>query len=162
VTGKVGVEDEFYEGADVNRNPAMTTVLEVAHPECADEVLADEVVVLNVETGIYFSMRGLAAALWRDLAAGHRVEELAHHADEQGYGAQRVTEFVSELIRRGLMRPSSHPPAAGVLSSAALLQAGSAELIFEVYEDMQDLILSDPIHDVDESMGWPHRTAEHA
>ena len=39
---------------------AVTTVLEVARPACADEVLADEVVVLNVETGIYFSMRGSA------------------------------------------------------------------------------------------------------
>jgi hypothetical protein len=139
----------------------MMAALEVAHPECAAEVLADEVVVLNVETGIYFSLRGLAATLWQDLAAGHRVEELAQHADEHGYGAERVIEFSSELTGRGLMRPASRPPVAGNPASLTLLQTGSAELIFEVYEDMQDLILSDPIHDVDEARGWPHRKAEH-
>jgi hypothetical protein len=140
---------------------ATTTVLEVARPACADEVLADEVVVLNVETGIYFSLRGLAATLWQDLAAGHRVEELTRLAEEHGYGAGRVTGFVSELTRHGLMRPASRPAVAGEPGSAEVLKSGSPALVFEVYEDMQDLILSDPIHDVDESLGWPHRNAEH-
>ena len=56
---------------------ATTTVLEIARPACATEVLADEVVALNVETGVYCSLRGLAVPLWHDLAAGHPVEELA-------------------------------------------------------------------------------------
>jgi hypothetical protein len=36
-----------------------------------------------------------------------------------------------------------------------LLADGAREIVFEIYEDMQDLILSDPIHDVDETIGWP-------
>ncbi len=141
---------------------APETALEVVRPACADEVLEGEVVVLNVETGVYFSLRGLASELWRDLAAGHRVEKLARLADDHGYGAERVTAFVCELTRHGLMRPASRPPVAGEPGSAALLKVESPALIFEVYEDMQDLILSDPIHDVDESAGWPHRDANQA
>jgi hypothetical protein len=134
---------------------AMTTVLEIARPDCAAEVLQDEVVVLNVETGMYFSMRGLAVALWHDLAAGYSVEELARHANGHGDGAERVTEFAEQIIRHGLMRPSPPRPVAGEMASTGLLADGAPKIVFEVYDDMQDLILSDPIHDVDETTGWP-------
>jgi len=140
----------------------MTTVLEVARPECAAEVLSDEVVALNVTTGIYLSMRGLGAALWKDLAAGHPVETLAECAREHGAGAEAVTEFAAQLTRHGVMRAGTAQPAAGGPSSQELLRNGSHEIVLEVFDDLQDLILSDPIHDVDESRGWPHRPAEHA
>jgi hypothetical protein len=134
---------------------AMTTVLEIARPDCAAEVLQDEVVALNVETGIYVSMRGLAVSLWHDLAAGYSVEELARHANGDGDGAERVTEFAAQITRHGLMRPCPPRPVASEMASTRLLADGVPEIVFEVYEDMQDLILSDPIHDVDETMGWP-------
>jgi hypothetical protein len=140
----------------------MTTVLEIARPECAAEVLDDEVVALNVESGIYFSMRGLAAVLWQDLAAGQPVETLAECARGHSAGAEAVTDFAVQLTRHGLMRAGTAQPAAGGPSSRELLRSGTHEIVLEVFEDMQDLILSDPIHDVDESMGWPHRAAEHA
>ena len=143
-------------------DPAMTTVLQVARPECAAEVLDGEVVALNVESGIYFSMRGLAAALWQDLAAGQPVETLAECARAHGAGAEAVTVFAAQLTRHGLMRIVTAQPAAGRPSSSELLRSGTHEIVFEVFEDMQDLILSDPIHDVDESLGWPHRAAQHA
>jgi hypothetical protein len=133
----------------------MTTVLELAQPECAAEILEDEVVALNVQTGIYFSMRGLSAALWHDLAAGHPVETLARHAHERGDSAERVADFAAQITRYGLMRPGPSRPVAGELASIELLRGGKQEIVFEVYEDMQDLILSDPIHDVDETVGWP-------
>lgn len=142
-------------------SPDASTVLELARPQCAAEVLGDEVVALNVETGIYFSMRGLAATLWHDLAAGCPVETLAGHARDQGGSGERVTDFAAQLTQHGLMRPAAPRPFAAELASTALFRGGQA-IVFEVYEDMQDLILSDPIHDVDETMGWPARQAQQA
>jgi hypothetical protein len=135
------------------------TVLEVARPECATEVLEEEVVALNVETGIYISMRGLCAALWHDLEAGHPVEMLAEHAQQQGDRAERVTEFADQVRRHGLMRVSAPRPAVGGFASTEMLRGGTQETLFEVYDDMQDLILSDPVHDVDDA-GWPARKAQ--
>jgi hypothetical protein len=134
---------------------ALTTVLEIARPDCAAEVLQDEVVALNVETGNYFSMRGLAVALWHDLAAGYSVEELTRHAHRHGDGAERVTEFAAQMTRHGLMRSCPPRPITGEMVSKGLLEDGTPDIVFEVYEDMQDLILSDPIHDVDVTVGWP-------
>jgi hypothetical protein len=138
----------------------MSTVLEVARPQCAAEVLEDEVVALNVESGVYFSMRGLAAALWGDLATGHPVETLAERAREHGADGGLVTDFADQLTRYGLMRAGTSQPIAGAPASDELLRGQKHEIVFEVFEDMKDLILSDPIHDVDESMGWPHRAEQ--
>jgi hypothetical protein len=136
----------------------VSTVLEVARPECAVDVLSDEVVALNVATGVYFSMRGLAAALWHDLAAGHPVEALVEQARRVGGSGERVAGFAEQVQRHGLMRVSSAPPTADAdLASAQLLAGEPESLVFEVYEDMRDLILSDPIHDVDEQSGWPRK-----
>jgi len=140
----------------------MTTVLEVARPECAAEVLDDEVVALNVESGIYFSIRGLAAGLWKDLAAGHPVETLTECARVHGAADGAVTDFAAQLTQHGLMRAGTAQPAAGEPATRELLRTGTHEIVFEVFEDMQDLILSDPIHDVDESKGWPHRAGKRA
>ena len=38
-----------------------------------------------------------------------------------------------------------------------LLQPGVRGIVFEIFEDMKDLILSDPLHDVDPAAGWPSK-----
>jgi hypothetical protein len=139
-----------------------THVLEMAEPECAAELLADEVVALNVATGIYFSMRGLAAALWHDLAAGRPVEGLAEEAQRLGQLEGSVADFARQLEDHGLMRAAAPRPFAGESATALLLRRGPGAIVFEVYHDMQDLILSDPIHDVDETVGWPARQVNSA
>ena len=130
-------------------------VLEVATPACAADDIGDEVVALNVETGIYFSIRGLGAALWRDLAAGHPAERLAALARDAAGSDAAILSFVEQVREHGLMRQSARPPADGEPESAALLRGGDHELVFEVYGDLQDLLLSDPIHDFDPVVGWP-------
>ena len=64
-------------------------VLEVAKPDCVADDFGGEVVVLNLISGVYFSLRDLAAAVWRDLAAGHPVESLIA-------GISRIDEQIAE------------------------------------------------------------------
>lgn len=137
-------------------------MLEIARPQCAAEVLDGEVVALNVSSGIYVSIRGLGAALWADLAAGHPVETLADCARAHGADAQAVVGFAERLTEHGLMRLSTNQASAAEPTSGDVLRGGHREIIYEVFDDMQDLILSDPIHDVDESKGWPHQANERA
>jgi hypothetical protein len=53
------------------------------------------------------------------------------------------------------MRPCPPRRVDSEMASTEMLADGAQDIVFEVYEDMQDLILSDPIHDVDETIGWP-------
>lgn len=133
-----------------------TTVLEIAAPQCVAQEFEGEVIVLNLTSGTYYSLRDLGAALWRDLVAGHPVESLAALAAGSLGGIQPVVDFAANMEAQGLLRPASSPttPVEEPLLVAALAN-GTSDLIFEIYEDMQSLFLLDPVHEVDETRGWP-------
>jgi len=132
-------------------------VFEVAKPDCVADDFDGEVVVLNLVSGVYFSLRDLAAAVWRDLAAGHSVGSLISgicRVDAR-IAAATVT-LIDNFEQTGLMRQASpRPVETAEPESITLIRTGEARLTVESFEDMKDLILSDPIHDADERMGWP-------
>ncbi len=135
------------------------TVVEIATPRCAAEDFDGEVVALNIDTGIYCSMRGVGADVWRDLAAGHAVEDLASHAPSASQ-SQALHDFVATLVSHGLVRAAAGAAAPeGAPRSAALLATGQPVAI-EVFEDMKSLVLLDPIHETDEDQGWPVKRAD--
>jgi hypothetical protein len=131
--------------------------LEVATPDCVADDFGGEIVVLNAVTGIYFSLTDLAAAVWRDLAAGHPVESIIGGISSvDGRIGEAAANFIEDLERAGLMRPTSqHPVERAAPESVALVNNGETRLTIQGFEDMKDLILADPIHDVDGQLGWP-------
>jgi hypothetical protein len=137
------------------------TVLEIAAPACAAQDFDGEIVALNLSNGIYCSFRDLAVALWRDLAAGHPVETLAALLAPALGGTQAVQDFTARITEQGLMRPAENTAvpngqALGEPQVATALAAGTTPaLTFEVFEDMKNLLLFDPVHEVDEVKGWP-------
>jgi hypothetical protein len=136
---------------------AQHTVLEIAAPQCAAQDFEGEIIALNLSTGTYCSLRELGAALWRDLAAGHPVEALAALASGSLGSPQPVLDFAAQAVAQGLMRPAADA-AAPVIGPqlAGALADGQKNLVFEVHEDMKTLILLDPVHEVDETRGWPN------
>jgi hypothetical protein len=137
---------------------SQKTILEIAAPNCVAQDFEGEIIALNLARGTYYSLRGLAAVLWRDLAAGHPVETLAALAADRLGGTQPVLDFVANATTHGLMQPVSNAatPLAEPRLVQALAGAGTAELVFEVFDDMNSLILLDPVHEVDEKRGWPN------
>lgn len=135
----------------------QSTVLEIAAPQCAAQDFDGEIVALNMTNGLYCSFRDLGAVLWRDLAAGHAVETLAELSAPALGGTQAVSDFAACIVAEGLMRPATGatPPQAEPRTAAALAAGTSPALTFEVFEDMKNLLLFDPVHEVDEVKGWP-------
>jgi len=131
--------------------------LEVASPDCIADDFDGEIVVLSIASGVYFSLRDLAGAVWRDLASGHVPSDLVAgiRAVDAELGS-RAGAFIAQIEQHGLMRrrdPGDRPPTGA--ESLALARDGHRGLVLETYEDMKDLILTDPIHEADEQMGWP-------
>jgi hypothetical protein len=132
--------------------------------------LDDEVMVINLESGAYFAFDGAAADAWTLLAAGHAAGSVG----EQLTGRYEVDiatvtgdveRFAAELERDGLLVADPTPtptPAAAVTNghqSGPALDALPVRLPYvtptiDKYDDLQDLLLLDPIHEVDEG-GWP-------
>lgn len=131
-------------------------------PFVISRVFGDEVVLANWETGLYYSLTSSGADIWRGLEAGHSVESIAlAFANAGGVDDRRIAEavhaFVSELSIEHLIVPLEsaaavvpwHPTSAGRVLSPQL----------EKYDDLKDLLLLDPVHEVTEE-GWPHRTGD--
>jgi hypothetical protein len=128
-------------------------------PNVIAEDFGGEIVAIHLESGRYYSLRGLAQAVWADLGAGH-----ASGTIEQGVAAinaelgAATTAFIARLQAEGLIRARTivaevtSPPA-----SLAAAKAGAAKPELESFDDMADLIKADPIHEVDEAFGWPVR-----
>ena len=125
--------------------------------QIAYEVFDDEVLAVNFDTGTYYSMLGLSGLVWKWLAAGlelHEVKKLLRATcDDIPKSAENDFEdFVSLLEHHGLIMASDGQPA--VTTLAATDKFSYKPLRLEIYTDMQDLLLLDPIHDTEEA-GWP-------
>jgi hypothetical protein len=141
-----------------------------AHTEIAHERVEDEVIVINLRTGAYFSLVGAAADIWDLLLTGRPLDTVAATvARRVGVEVPVVRAdldpFVTSLLHEGLL-VAAEPPAALPIDDTVPLddQRAAPEGTYrppmlEKYDDMEELLLLDPIHEVDES-GWPVVAAE--
>ena len=134
----------------------MSTYYELAAPQCSAEEFDGEIVAINLDSGIYFSMKAPASWMFLDLCAGHSVETVLSffNTETNLYSAAEI--FISEVISAGLLRErtvSSTPEAPPHLASVPTVDL--VPPLLESFGDMQSLLLLDPVHDVDEKLGWP-------
>jgi len=130
------------------------TQFEAAGPDIVAEDFGGEIVVLNLANGRYFSLPGLSADIWRDLAAGCTPGSLIELAAPAGDDiANGVAALAAGLLAEGLLRP--RPTTTPGVAPKAHFGGVTSPPVMESYDDMADLILADPIHDVEESIGWP-------
>jgi hypothetical protein len=128
--------------------------LELALPRCSADDFDGEIVAINLETGIYYSLKESAALIWHDLLDGHSLEALLGHLRDDDETRAAVAGFADRLIDSGLMRVSAagRDPAGPARIASALPLSPP---VLEQFGDMQDLLLLDPVHEVDDEIGWP-------
>lgn len=131
----------------------------VNSPYVVHETIDGEVIIVNLDSGSYYSLDQAGAVLWESLAQGaslaRAVALLEHrYTAEPGAIAAAAQALVTELLAENLLRPGEPAPADG---PAPVLNGEARPFVAPVlhkHTDMQDLLLLDPIHEVDEA-GWP-------
>ena len=118
--------------------------------EVADEVIDGEAILINLASGIYYSMAGVGSVIWSLIAAGHRLEDVAttiaaryEVAPEQAQAdVQRVaTELVEHRL---VVRCDGAAPDRPTATPAAAPKLPYEEPSLTVYRDMGDLLALDP------------------
>lgn len=129
-----------------------------------DETIDGETILVQLDSGNYYSLRGVGVEIWALLASGHSTDELIEvlrrrYGPAAGPLEQAVRALVAELVDEQLLTPfdgapGERPPRHDV----ALAEPCPAPTLpkLEKFTDMQGFLLLDPIHDTD-STGWPHR-----
>jgi hypothetical protein len=143
-----------------------STRLRVNAPKVIHEIIDGEAVIIDFDTGNYYSLDKVGTEVWAFIESsgnlGDMREALCSRYDGPREQIERaVDEFVGELQRENLVVPDAAEPTEGMVStqSPAHAEPASGRTVFEPpvlykYDDMQELLLLDPIHEVDET-GWP-------
>ncbi len=121
------------------------------------EEVDGEVIVIQLEDGNYYSLTGIGAEAWPLLVAGRSpAEAAAALTSDTESAAQQLRELTSELVAEHLLEPlpAGDEPAAAAPASPDPPKPAFQPPRLEKFSDMQDYLLIDPIHEVDEP-GWP-------
>lgn len=128
---------------------------EVNKPDVVAESVDGEALIVHLGTGAYYSARGSADIAWQMIASGASAEATAAALGDGAASPEAqaaVERFIQKLMEEGLLRARTTPPREAPVFSAP---AAYADPELEKFTDMQDLLLLDPIHDVEED-GWPN------
>jgi hypothetical protein len=137
----------------------------VNDPAVVYQAFTGEVVLINLETGNYYSLSKAGADVWSLIVTGTNTADLEERIVRQHIGEPAairgaVGQFLQTLADEKLIVPNEAveaPAAANPASpSAAAERVPLDGLELQKYSDMQELLALDPVHDVDE-FGWPGR-----
>jgi hypothetical protein len=138
----------------------------IKKPNVIFESFDNEVVLINLDNGNYYSIQGVASEIWELIEGGIPLQGIISHISNRYRGGQKeveqaVRQFLEELSQDGLIEVSEPEERGGKNPGheTESTEKASDRPVFEPptlnrYTDMQDLLLLDPIHDVSEQ-GWP-------
>ncbi len=126
------------------------------------ETIDGETILIDLETGTYFSLRGCGSQVWALLASGWSetdvVAEMQRRYTSAGEAVgAAVAETIVRLADEGLLEDAGTEidSPAGDIETEAATPGPYVPPVLERYTDMQYFLLLDPIHEVQDG-GWPH------
>jgi hypothetical protein len=132
-------------------------------PRVVHETLDGQTVIVHLDKGIYYSLDRIGSSIWQLLSEGASRGQVLQNLCVE-YDApmtlmeDAVANFIVQLRDEALivpMPPGTECPVATLLPREGRERQAFVVPVLQRYSDMQDLLLLDPVHDVDES-GWPN------
>jgi len=116
-----------------------------------------QAIVINFTTGMYYGTSSLGSAVLDALLAGTAAEEVCKAIQAlpgcPADMAAQLDTFIGLLLEKEIIIPAAGTGAACTIDAASL--ADGFKLTVDEFAEVQDLILADPVHDVDVEQGWP-------
>ena len=142
------------------------TSFRINSPKVTHETIDGEVVIVNLDSGNYYSLDGVGADVWLLIEKAGVLDKIVLGVSDRYEGDRseiesEVNRLIAELQTENLIllydmnAPESSASSIMQADMSATKPAFKAPVLHK-YTDMQDLLLLDPIHEVDE-MGWPRR-----
>jgi hypothetical protein len=143
----------------------MTARFRINTPHVVAETLDGEATIVDLDSGTYYALNESGSLIWDGLITGSATSEIAATlAGAYELDADDATRTVQDLVKSladanlivaaGEAGQNGGAPAGSAAQSSNGSRGQYAEPELSAYTDMQELLLLDPIHEVDES-GWP-------
>ncbi len=137
-----------------------TRAFRLRDADVSAERLNGDVIAVNLKTGAYFTLSGPAADVWTAFTSGAPTPACLEALDE-AYSItvprEQIEGLLAECEEHGLIAvvAATSGRAPGLPNDYERMSW--TRPVLEVFDDLQDLILVDPIHDTS-TLGWPNRT----
>ena len=132
-------------------------------PTVTHETIDGEAVIINLDSGNYYSLVEVGSFIWGLIEKGASASEVQRVILQtyQGDAAnidRCVQELLAQLQQENLIVPVDGAEALDLTESVPSNNSHEKPSFdppfLHKYSDMQELLLLDPIHDVDDA-GWP-------
>lgn len=125
------------------------------NPRLAADMFDGEYIIANLDTGLYYSLQGIAVSMVTALPFSEPTAVISTlkeaFPEKSSIIEQELTSVLAELVGEEIIKEGDIPEKE---SSPVCVPPNEYKTSrFNRYADMQDLLLLDPIHDVDEQ-GW--------
>jgi len=132
------------------------------HDQISAEIFENEIVAIHFLKGTYFSLRGASLPLWSWLQPGADEATLvrllaARYSLDTPTSREAIAKALTALLQSELIIDSDRPMPPDDAYDLAIGPRQYEEAVIECFEDLQELIAIDPVHEVDPMQGWPHR-----
>lgn len=115
-------------------------------------------IIINSETGIYYGLNAFGTQVYENLVAGASVANILESAQKipniPADFESNLKKFVDSMLSYGILVETSADSSAEVKLDEAIAKEDKYELDLKEYDDAQELLLADPIHEVKEDTGW--------
>ena len=122
------------------------------------DIADGQAVVINFVTGMYYGTSMLGSAVLERLVKGGAPEKIAVAVKAMPGCPEdidgRMEAFVAQLLEKEVLIPGETVLGGDEPIDEKAVSEGF-ELTLDEFAEVQDLILADPVHDVDVEQGWP-------
>lgn len=123
------------------------------------ESFANENVIVNISKGNYYSMKGSAVVIWSLLENAYSMSQLINYITinytiSEEIAKLKISQFIATLQSEALILTINSQEIVPIIATPTEKTAFE-EPVIEIFRDLQELLLLDPIHEVDEVQGWP-------
>lgn len=124
------------------------------------ETIDGETIIIHLGTGSYYSLQKAGVDVWDALARGadeaQVLDELAQRYKAPNAQLEAsIADLIRELQAENLLVESAEESTYRPREDHPAEPQAFEEPHLEKHTDMQDIILLDPVHEVDDR-GWPH------
>ncbi len=118
----------------------------------------DEIVLVNIQTGVYFTMSESAPLIIRELSKGVNLSQVFDDIDTSKHDINAkvaIKNFIEILIQEKILVENPSIEIGNTIDCNSI----NSLPMYKKFEDMGDLIKLDPIHDVSD-LGWPNKSEQ--
>jgi hypothetical protein len=126
----------------------------IKSPPTVMEIIDGEAIMINAEKGTYYNLSPQATLILESLLNTNNLDEISSFNNLESDVIHCIERMINTLITEDILI-SIEKKESNTEPSKLTIKNFEKDIVLTVYDDMQDMLLLDPIHEADEVVGWP-------